>query len=139
MKTWERDELDKKELIAESAALLDLRGIGINAQVEQLSQEYDLTLTRTKLINLKRHPRYQEVKKKAIEAEFDAGTLSLKKMAVDLLPEVYKCLKEKLKDGDTRAAALVVNFFMDKEIEDGPKQAQAINITLAADTPKNSV
>lgn len=131
-KHWADVELSVRKLIAEQAALLDLKGIGINEQVKQLAAEYEIGLTRTRLIALKRLPIYQDVKKKAIEADFEAGTLDLKKMAVDLLPDVYNCLKVKLQEGDTKAAALVITLFTGDKSE-GPQQAQQINLTLATD------
>lgn len=132
---WAIEAKEAIELLAEKAALLDLQGIGINEQVKQLATEVNFPVTRTKLLQVKRHPKYQEIKKKAIEAEFENGTLDLKRMAVELLPDVYKCLKDKLKDGDTKAAALVVNLFIGKEDDSGPKQAQQIQVILPG-TPK---
>ncbi len=131
-KHWAIEEKAVMDLIYERMALLDMRGIGINEQVKNL-HEYDNRITRTRVETWRRHPKYMEFKKTAIEAAYKDSELELKKMAVDLLPVVHDCLKLKLKEGDVKAAALVLGIYSGKE-EDGPKQAQQLTVIMPGAT-----
>lgn len=131
-KHWAVEEQATMDLIYERMALLDIRGVGINEQVKQLL-EYDLRITRTRVETWRSHPKYQDFKKKAIESAYKDGQLEVKKMAVDLLPLVHKCLEEKLRDGDIRAATQVLTIFTGEE-ETGTKQAQQLTVIMPGAT-----
>ena len=134
---WALEDMETSACIAEQSALLSLRGIGINEQVKVLKREYPgPNITRTKLVTLKKHPKYIEVFKKSAEEMISNGKIELKTGAADLVPAVIACLKTKLSEGDVKAASVVFNILTDnKDSDDSQKQAQSINITLASDAP----
>lgn len=132
-KHWSEEELKTRELIAEQAALLDLRGIGVNEQVKQLATEYDLTLTRTRLLTLKKHPKYVESLKKGYLEKIEAGQMIGNSVLAENAKVFADCLVKEAKDGNIKAAIAGLQLLNGKEAEDGPKQAQQLNITLASD------
>lgn len=138
MSHWAIEEQATMDLIYERMALLDLRGVGINEQVKQL-HEFDLRITRTRVETWRRHPKYIDFKKKAIEVAFQDGQLDVKKMAIDLLPLVHKCLEEKLRDGDIKAATQVLTIFTGKEDDGSNKQAQQLTVIMPGATDQKLV
>lgn len=129
-KHWAQDAQETISLLAEESALLTLRGMGLNEQVKQLREKVNIEVTRTRLISLKRHPKYKEIYTQAANDMVESGQIELKTGAADLVPEVIKCLKAKLQEGDVKAASVVFNILSDKKDEDGPKQAQQIQVIL---------
>lgn len=130
-KHWAIDLSEAHALIAEEAAMLTLRGIGINEQVKILRKSYPgPDLTRTKLVTLKRHPKYLEVYKNKADEMVTNGQIQLKTGAADLVPAVIACLKTRLAEGDVKAAVAVVNILTEQKQEDGQKQAQQLQIIM---------
>lgn len=139
-KHWAVETSEAFSLIAEQSALLTLRGIGINEQVKSLKRDYPaVEITRTKLVSLKKHPKYKEIYAEESIQKALNGSLELKACSADLVPDVIKCLRNKLQEGDVRAATIVFNILADKKDDEGPKQAQQLNITLATDVPPKIV
>jgi hypothetical protein len=125
---------EAKGLVAEASAKLTLSGVGINQQVKDLSAEFGIPLTRTKLTELKKHSKYAETLMEAAEA----GKLQLKAGATGLVPDLLACLGSALKAGDTlgiRAAAIAASILTDKTAPDEQKQAQQLTVILPGTTP----
>lgn len=134
-KHWAVEDQEVLSLLAEHSAIHSLRGMGINEQVKVLKREYPgRDITRSKLLSLKKHPKYKEVLLKEADEMVASGQIELKTGAAGLVPAVIACLKLKLAEGDVKAAVAVVNILVDKKDDEGPKQAQQLNITLASDT-----
>lgn len=136
-KHWAVEASETMNLIAEESALMTLNGIGVNEQVKQLKRRYPgPDVTRSKLVSLRKHPKYKEILVKEAEQMIDTGQVTLKAGAAGLVPEVLKCLKSKLQEGDVKAAVAVFNILADKDSDEGTKVAQQLNITLASDVVK---
>ncbi len=122
------DEL--RGVLAARSAELSNNGVGMNKLAEELSKEFKMIITRTDVISLKTHEKYKDMLMQIAEA----GKLQLKAGVSGLVPDLIKCLGSALKDEGTnsvRAAAIVASVLTEKKDQDGPQQAQQLNITLA--------
>lgn len=124
------EEDKKKEALAKELALLTLQDVGINKAVGILAQKFDLSLTRGKVAALKRHPSYNEVLQKGVQAMVEAGQLDFKIGTANLTPMALACLKKGLKKGDMQAVVQWAKAMGLDTKDSGPKQETGIQIIL---------
>lgn len=137
-KHWAIEASEAEGLLAEQHARLTLRGVGINEQVKQLKKETNLEVTRTKLINLKRHPKYHEVIQKDAEAKIKNGQLTAMLGIAELVPDAIAALARLVKADNVKAVDTAIRLGIGKE-EEKTEQKQAIQILLATDKSEKPV
>ena len=128
------EEKQKQDCIAQEFAVLESSGIGINKCVSILANKYDLSLTRPKLVRLRRNQNYIDTKKKSEEGEIELAKLTAVTGCAQLVPKMVKTLTKMLDEKGTQAvqaSTLICKIVgvIDKE-EDGQKQSQSISIVL---------
>lgn len=131
----------KREEMAEKAAQYTIQGIGINKQVDLIAKEYDLLFTRTNLLTLRRHPRYQEVILADKQARLDLvnnaiemGKLELKNGIVNMIPDLIKAMHDQVNEGNVKAMALAFKG-MGMDIVEQTKQDQSLTIVIPGMKP----
>ena len=106
-----------------------------NEILDKLREKFKITCSVKTLEKLRKHPNYREV----VIREGDLGEETLKALAARHPEVIVDCLLNEIKtDGKQKmkANALLVQIITGKRVDDeGPKQAQAINLTLATDDP----
>lgn len=126
----------KREEMAEKAAQYTIQGIGINKQVDLMAKEYDLLFTRTNLLTLRKHPRYQEVILADKQARLDLvanaiemGKLEIQHGTANMVPDLIKAMHEQIKEGNVKAMALAFKA-LGMDIVEEKKQDQSLTIVI---------
>lgn len=132
-KPWADDELKIRELISEEAALMSLRGIGLNEQAKQLTDMYSTKVTRTTLQKLKNHPKYVDTLKKGFMEKVEAGIILSHSILAENAAVFANCLVANSKEGNIKAAIAALQILSGKDAKDAPEQKQAIQIILATE------
>lgn len=132
----------KRDEMAEKAAQYTIQGIGINKQVDLIAKEYDLLFTRTNLLTLRKHPRYQEVILADKQARLDLvnnaiemGKLELKNGIVNMVPDLIKGMHEQINEGNVKAMALAFKG-LGMDLVEGAKQDQNLTIVIPGIKPQ---
>lgn len=133
-KHWAVEADEAVSRLAEQTALLTLKGIGLNEQVKQLKKETNIEVTRTKLVQLRKHPRYHKVVKRDAEASIETGTLQARLGCIELIPDCLSALKEQIGKGNVKAIETTLKVAIGDTKKDAPEQQQAIQIIMASDT-----
>lgn len=121
----------KRESMAEKVALLTIQGVGIKEIHKRMCQEDDLTLSRSQVIALKRHPRFHEVMKREVEAVVESAQNETKMGFAVLVPEANAILKEMIQDKHIGAITLVYKGIgmLDQKPEQ-KEQTQSLTVIL---------
>lgn len=121
--------------MAEALAQLTLSGLGVNKQVEQMAQRYDLTLTRTKLGLIRKHPRYKEVMEREAASIIENNLLEGRLAGSNLLTEVVEAIKKGLKKGDPRFVIAAMKLSGIDIQQEQTKQDQSITVVMPGAIP----
>lgn len=129
-------EKAQRENMAEVLAQLTLRGVGLNKQVAEMQDQFkDLTLTRTRLDQLRKHPRYKEIIQHHFEHVSSLAVLEGRLKLTGLIPDAITALKHLIKvKKNVNAIALVFKNAGMETIEE-TKQAQAITVIMPGGKP----
>lgn len=132
----------KREEMAEKAAQYTIQGIGLNKQVDLIAKEYELLFTRTNLLTLRKHPRYQEVILADKQARLDLvnnaiemGKLELKNGIVNMVPDLIKGMHDQINEGNVKAMALAFKG-LGMDLVEEVKQDQSLTIVIPGMKPQ---
>lgn len=124
---------EQTEFLAEQVAILTLQGVGVNAQVRHIAKEYDPEITRSRVISLKRHPKYHEIIQKDAAAQISSGTIEARLGCIELIPDCIQALKKQIRRGNTKAIEITIKTAVGDASDDNSANTQAIQVVVASD------
>lgn len=117
--------------MAEEVALLILRDIGANKIVTQLRDKFkDLTITRSTVTALKRHPSYHAVMERDAEAKVKSGKIELRAGVAGQVEFYLAALRKMITKGNAQALALAFKVMGVDIVENAGKQENSLTIVM---------
>jgi len=116
--------------VATRAAQLDIYNVGINKQVEILSEEFKYKFTRTQVERLKYKEVYARVKEEYTKTIVKQAVSQLKEGTGKLIPKVLKALEDALDKGNISAVTPTLKILGVETAEPETKQAQQLTVVL---------
>lgn len=133
-------EVDQ-ESAAARMAVLELQGVGIQKQVQLLSEEFNFNFTRRQLqTQLSKKESYAKTKEEYTKSVVKAAVADLKRDVSRLVPKIIQALEKALGDGDIKAippALKILGIDIQEAVDN--KQAQNITVVLPGKRDERSI
>lgn len=123
------------EEVAAKAAQLSISSVGINKQVQLLSEEFGFNFSRRQIERLRTKDVYQRVVKEYTDNVVKAAVSELKREASNLVPLVTEALKKALETGNINAVPHTLKILGIDEKDAGDSKSQSLTVVLPGATP----
>lgn len=113
-------------------AVLECQGVGIQKQVQLLSEEFNFNFTRRQLeTQLRKKDAYARTKTEYVNSVVKAAVADLKSGTSRLVPKIISALEKALDNGDLKAVLPSLKILgIDTQEPTDNKQAQSIQIIM---------
>lgn len=123
-------EVNSEEAAAESAKMT-LNGVGINKQVQILSEMFTFNFTRSQVLRLQKRDVYVSVIEEFKKNVVKKAVSDLHTGVSELIPDVIATLKQHLSERNLQAVPMAVKIIGgEAQIEEKQQQAQNITVVL---------